>query len=112
MDSTNAVYLFQIYYNGSTGYEVFSNDFDDGVMSVDTHDNGTSFTITGLTPGTNYTVIVSAYTAAGEGEFSVPVTEFTSTASKYFQLAKEDKHHARINVSDMEQLHIQLLLFQ
>ena len=109
MDSTN-VYIFQIYYNGSTDYEVFSNDFDDSVMSVDTHDNGTSFTITGLTPETNYTVILSAYTEAGEGEFSVSVTEFTSTASKYFQLAKEDKHHIRINVSDMEQLCIQLVL--
>ena len=111
VDSTNVIYLFQIYYNGSTGYEVSNYDFDDGVMSMDTHDNGTSFTITGLIPGTNYTVILSAYTEAGEGNFSVPVTEFTSTASKYFQLTKEDNHHTSINVSDIEQLHIQLLLF-
>ena len=74
-----------------------SNDFDDGVMSMDTQDNGTSFTITGLTPGTNYRINLSAYTGAGEGEFSVSVTESTPTAGKCLQLTKVDNRHARIN---------------
>ena len=74
-----------------------SNDFNDSVISMDTQDNETSFTITGLTPGTNYSVNVSAYTGAGEGNFSVPVTKSTPTAGKCFQLTKVDNHHSRIN---------------
>ena len=97
VDSKNVVFLFQIYYNGSKGYEVSSNDFDDSIMSMDTQDNGTSFTVTGLTPGTNYRINLSAYTGAGEGNFSVPVTESTPITGKCFQLTKVDTHHARIN---------------
>ena len=53
-----------------------SDDFDDNLKSMNTPDNETSFTLYGLTPGTNYVVCLSAYTGAGEGDksFSISVS--------------------------------------
>ena len=53
-------------------------------MSIETPDNGTSFTIMNLTPDTTYTVNLSAFTGAGEGDFSVSVTNMTIRDRKYF----------------------------
>ena len=63
---------------------VTSNDFDDTRKSVDTEDNSTSFTITNLIPDTTYTVFLSAFTGAGEGNFSVSITDMTFSDREYF----------------------------
>ena len=54
-----------------------SDDFDDDLKSINTPDNETSFTIYGLTPGTNYVVCLSAYTGAGEGDKSFSISVLT-----------------------------------
>ena len=76
-------FVFQIYYDPSKDYMVSSEDFDDNVMEVDTPDNRTSFTITGLIPNTNYTVNLSAFTGAGRGDFSINIRSLTPSDSKY-----------------------------
>ena len=63
---------------------VTSNDFDDGEMSVNTPDNRTSYTIIDLIPATTYTVTLSAFTGAGEGNISVSVMDMTISERKYF----------------------------
>ena len=62
---------------------VTSNDFDDTRKSVDTEDNRTSFDITDLIPDTNYIVSLSAFTGAGEGNFSVSITNMTFSDREY-----------------------------
>ena len=54
-----------------------SNDFDDAIMTMDTPDNGTSFVIHNLIPDTTYTVFVSAFTGAGEGNNTVTIADKT-----------------------------------
>ena len=61
-----------------------SNDFNDAIKTVDTPDNRTSLTVTGLIPDTTYTVSLSAFTGAGEGDNSSGITDMTSTARKSF----------------------------
>ena len=56
-----------------------------GAMSIDTLDNTTSFTLTGLTPATNYTLFLSAFTGAGEGDNSTSVTDSTTFIGKLLQ---------------------------
>ena len=51
-------------------------------MNINTPDNTTSFTITGLMPATSYTVYLSAFTGAGEGNFSVSITNMTMLDGK------------------------------
>ena len=66
-------FILQIYYQSA---------FDTIEESIDTLDNTTSFTITGLMPSTSYTIYLSAFTGAGEGTFSVSImntTMFEST---------------------------------
>ena len=52
-------------------------------MNIDTPDNITNFTITGLMPSTNYTVYLSAFTGAGEGNFSINITSTTIFEDKH-----------------------------
>ena len=61
-----------------------SNDFDDSIRNIDTPNNATNFTITDLIPQTNYTVYLSAFTGAGEGNISVSRTVSTLSIRKYF----------------------------
>ena len=63
--------------------EVEDEDFDTSTKYIETADNSTSFTITGLIPATNYTVYLSAFTEAGEGNISVIITSFTSFDGTY-----------------------------
>ena len=51
----------------------YQSGFDTTVKNIDTTDNITSFTITGLMPSTNYTVYLSAFTGAGEGNVSTSI---------------------------------------
>ena len=46
-------------------------------MTMDTPDNRTSFVIPDLIPDTNYTVFVSAFTEAGEGNNTATITDKT-----------------------------------
>ena len=73
----SCILLFQIYYEPATGV-------DTSIKSIDTTDNITSFTITGLMPATNYTVYLTAITGAGEGNISVKITNFTKFDGKLF----------------------------
>ena len=83
MDLCRCYYIFfQIYYVPSKSYEVSSNDFDGSVMNMNTSDNGTIFVINGLIPETTYTVYLSAFTGAGEGNNSTNVTMSTPTIGK------------------------------
>ena len=52
------------------------------MKNADTTDNITSFTITGLIPSTNYTVYLSAFTGAGEGNFSISIKRTTMFEGK------------------------------
>ena len=61
-----------------------SNDFDTTMKFDDTPDNRTSFTIMDLIPDTTYTVTLSAFTGAGEGNISTIVTSITISDRKYF----------------------------
>ena len=61
-------------------------DFDTNTQSIDTPDNSTGFTITGLIPATNYTIYLSALTEAGEGNISVAITNFTSFDGIYIYI--------------------------
>ena len=63
--------------------EVVDEDIDTSTKYIETADNNTSFTITGLIPATNYTVYLSAFTEAGEGNISVIITSFTSFDGTY-----------------------------
>ena len=81
MDYLCTFLLFQIYYKPNKSYLV--EDFDTSTRSIDTPDNSTGFTITGLIPATNYTVYLSAFTEAGEGSISVKITNFTSFDGTY-----------------------------
>ena len=72
------ILFLQIYYDPSKRYEVVNQVFDTNRMSVDTTNNSTSYTITGLIPDTNYTVSLSAFTGAGEGILSNSVRNSTS----------------------------------
>jgi len=47
-------------------------------MFVDTENNRTIFTVTGLTPASMYTVFLSAFTGAGEGRNSSKVMDGTT----------------------------------
>ena len=60
----------------------YQSGFDTAIKSIDTPDNITSFTITGLMPSTNYTVNFSAFTGAGEGNFSAVITTMTMSEGK------------------------------
>ena len=80
----NYIQFFQIYYDPSKNYEVSSDDFDDSLRNVDSPNNETSFIITDLIPETNYTVYLSAFTGAGEGNLSVSRTITTLSDRKYF----------------------------
>ena len=53
-------------------------------MNIDTPDNTTTFTITGLMPATNYIVYLSAFNGAGEGNFSVSIMNFTTFEGKFY----------------------------
>ena len=61
----------------------YQSGFDTTVKNIDTTDNITSFTITGLMPSTNYTVYLSAFTGAGEGNFSINITSTTIFEDKH-----------------------------
>ena len=61
-----------------------SNDFDDAIKTIDTTDNRTSLTVSDLIPDTTYTVSLSAFTGAGEGNISVSITDMTPTDRKSF----------------------------
>ena len=61
-------YFLQIYYRAGSSTRI---------KIIDTPDNSTSFTIKGLMPATNYIVYLSAFTGAGEGNFSVSITNLT-----------------------------------
>ena len=63
---------------------MYSNDFDDSIRNIDTPNNETNFTITDLIPETNYAVYLSAFTGAGEGNFSVSRINSTLSNRKYF----------------------------
>ena len=65
--------ILQIYYQSG---------FDTIIENIDTLDNTTSFTVTGLMPSTSYTVYLSAFTGAGEGDFSVNITSTTTFEGK------------------------------
>ena len=69
-------FFFQIYYHSGS---------DTNRKFIDTPDNSTSFTITGLMPATNYTLYLSAFTGAGEGNFSVNITDMTTFDGKFLQ---------------------------
>ena len=62
-------------------------DLDTNTQSIDTPDNSTGFIITGLIPATNYTIYLSAFTEAGEGNISVAITNFTSFDGIYICIA-------------------------
>ena len=51
---------------------------------MDTPNNSTNFNIAGLMPSTNYTIYLSAFTGAGEGNFSVSITVMTMLEGKIF----------------------------
>ena len=68
------IYNLQIYYQSG---------FDTTIKNIDTPDNITSFTITGLMPSTNYTVYLSAFTGAGEGNFSAVIITMTMFEGKH-----------------------------
>ena len=51
---------------------------------MDTPNNSTNFNIVGLMPSTNYTIYLSAFTGAGEGNFSVSITVMTMLEGKIF----------------------------
>ena len=78
MHRFQSLFTFQIYYDPSKPYNVTSNDFNDTIMTVDTLNNETNFTVTNLIPDTNYDVYLSAFTGAGEGNFSDSITNMTS----------------------------------
>ena len=69
------MYILQIYYQPGS---------DTSIKTIDTPDNSTNFTITGLMPATDYTVYLSAFTGAGEGNFSVSITNLMMFAGKIF----------------------------
>ena len=52
--------------------------FDTSTMSRDTPDNSTSYTVDGLISATTYTVFLSAFTGAGEGNMSSEVIDKTT----------------------------------
>ena len=60
----------------------YQSGFDTTIKNIDTTDNITSFTITGLMPSTNYTVYLSAFTGAGEGNVSTSITVATMFEGK------------------------------
>ena len=60
----------------------YQSGFDTTIKNIDTTDNITNFTITGLMPSTNYTVYLSAFTGAGEGNFSISITIATMFEGK------------------------------
>ena len=66
-------FTLQIYYQSHC---------DKTVKVIDIPDNITTFTITGLISSTNYTVYLSAFTGAGEGDFSVNITYTTVSVGK------------------------------
>ena len=70
---TGYTLILQIYYQSG---------FDATIKNIDTLDNTTSFTITGLMPSTSYIVYLSAFTGAGEGDFSVSITNMTTFEGK------------------------------
>ena len=51
--------------------------FDTSTLNMDTPDNNTMITLTGLIPTTTYTVSLSAFTGAGEGNISSTATNMT-----------------------------------
>ena len=51
---------------------------------MDTPNNSTNFNIAGLMPSTNYTIYLSAFTGAGEGNFSINITIMTMLEGKMF----------------------------
>ena len=51
---------------------------------MDTPNNSTNFYIASLMPSTNYTIYLSAFTGAGEGNFSVNITVMTMLEGKMF----------------------------
>ena len=54
-----------------------SEPFDTSIRAVNTTDNNTTSTVTGLIPATRYTVFLSAFTGAGEGDNSSSVINDT-----------------------------------
>jgi len=78
----SCVSLLQIYYQGSKSYSVVGGTFDESIQNIDTPDNTTSFIVTGLIPTTNYAVNLTAFTGAGEGNFSVIFTILTGGNGK------------------------------
>ena len=58
-------------------------DLDTSIKNIDTPDDSTSYTTTGLIPATYYTIYLSAFTRAGEGSISVNITNFTSFDGNY-----------------------------
>jgi len=52
-------------------------DFDTSTKFTDTPDNTTTYTVHGLMPYTTYTVFLSAFTGAGEGDKSTSVIDDT-----------------------------------
>jgi len=51
--------------------------FDTSTLHIDTADNITMITLTGLIPATTYTVSLSAFTEAGKGNISSTTTNMT-----------------------------------
>ena len=51
--------------------------FDSSTNFIDTPDNTTTYTVHGLMPATTYTVFLSAFTGAGEGNNSTSVMNDT-----------------------------------
>ena len=67
----------QIYYQSS---------FNTTIKNIDTTDNITTFNITGLMPSTNYTVYLSAFTGAGEGNVSTGIIVATMFEGKMYSV--------------------------
>ena len=53
---------------------------------MDTPNNSSNSNIVGLMPSTNYTIYLSAFTGAGEGNFSDSITVMTILEGKIFYI--------------------------
>ena len=69
-----------------------SDDLSNETVSAST--NSTSFTLTGLTPYTQYNCFVSASTSAGESDFSTVISAVTEESGKFYN--KDGRCHMYI----------------
>ena len=65
--------VFQVYYTADKDYVPAGSEFDESTQFVNTTNNDTTYTVMGLIPATTYTVSLSAFTGAGDGNMSSSV---------------------------------------